>query len=258
VLVGIGAVASVLVLSVAGAAADGLVTGSSTTSSSTPTPTTATSPNAPAGGGGGKNIVQIQNRTDGSLRVDGRVDLSVAPGPNIAPVNMATALSSCKNCQTLAMALQVVMISSHTQYARPQNSAVAVNFACSGCTTIAVAYQYALTVDDPTQVPDSARRLVAQMKSELAGVQGTPGITLAQAEARFNAVIAQYQELIGNLDKQRQETSEDDTPNATPPPSASPGASPAAGASPSAAGSDGATPSPTASPTPSPSPSGSP
>jgi hypothetical protein len=48
------------------------------------------------GGGGGKNIVQVINQTDNRLRVDGNVQLNRIPGPSVAPVNEATALSpSC-------------------------------------------------------------------------------------------------------------------------------------------------------------------
>jgi hypothetical protein len=224
------------------------------TTTSTATPSS--SP-LPASDAGPKNIVQVKNFTNSSLRVDGRVQLGRVPGPGIGAVNIADATSSCTDCQTLAVALQINLFNRNASIITPQNAAVAVNAACTRCDTIAYAVQYNIGVDDPTQVPPRVNQLVAQMKQELAAA-GAQSATLAQAEASINSVIAQYQDLAGYLMTRRDEAvSPDASPSSAPaapatspsPNSAFPSASPdtttpAAGASPS--------PSPTPSPTPTP------
>lgn len=182
---------------------------------STVTPTADTAA-LPAGGGGGKNIVNVINQTDYRLHVDGRVQLNEIPGPNVEPVNLASAYSSCQNCQTLAVALQINLISKSATDVRPENAAVAVNYGCNGCDTVAVAFQYVLSVDDPTQVPAEAHQLVADMKNELATLNGQQGLTLAGAEQQVSAVIGQFQDLASSLDTKRDEATVPTSPNATP------------------------------------------
>jgi hypothetical protein len=191
----------------------------------TPSTLTPSAPSVPSstlsgrtpGGGGPKNLVLVQNLGDGRLKVDGNVQLGRIPGPVAAPANVARAYSSCTGCRTLAVALQVDLITVDTRQATPENAAVAVNYACTDCDTVALAFQYVLTVDDPIQVPDSANQLMAQMRQELHGMQGDPTLTLSDAEVRVMAVLAQFQDLVASLNQQRDETTEPTSPDATPP-----------------------------------------
>jgi putative peptide zinc metalloprotease protein len=159
----------------------------------------------PAGGGGGDNIVQVINQADNQLRVAGHIQLDRIPGPNAQPVNLADAVSTCTNCQTLAVALQVALISTSAQIVIPQNAAVAVNANCTHCTTVALAYQYDISVSDPTQVPSEVNQLMAQLKQELAAIQSDPTLTLDEALARVQVVIAQYQDLANSLSVKQDE-----------------------------------------------------
>lgn len=169
------------------------------------------------GGGGPRNLVKVQNVQDNQLRVDGNVQLGRIPGPMVAPANVAESYSSCTSCQTLAVALQVDLITPDSQRATPQNIAVAVNYNCTDCDTIAVALQYVLTVDDPTQVPDEANQVMAEMRQELKQMHGDQSLTLADAEARVIDVVNQFSDLTMYLDQQRDESMDLTTPNAPPP-----------------------------------------
>jgi putative peptide zinc metalloprotease protein len=172
--------------------------------------------NAAAGGGGGKNVVRLVNRVDGRLRVKGNVQLNRVPGPDVAPVNLAYAYSSCTDCQTLTVALQINLISKTATRVTPQNAAVAANVECTRCVTGAWAYQYVLSVDDPTQVPKDVSDLIKAMDAELNAVHADKSVTLAQAVSRIRAVISQFQQLAASLDEKHDETSETTSPNATP------------------------------------------
>ena len=118
-------------------------------------------------GGGSNNIVKVQNKTDNRLRVKAKIQLNHIPGDNVQPVNYAQAIGSCTNCQTFAVALQIDLRSRTATTVAPQNAAVALNVKCTGCTTVADAYQYVVPVDDPTQVPDNVRDLINQMQQQL-------------------------------------------------------------------------------------------
>jgi putative peptide zinc metalloprotease protein len=181
---------------------------------------------------GGNNVVQIQNYQDGRMRVRGRTRLVHAHGESVAPVNAAYALASCTDCQTFAVALEIVLVSPNTTDARPENHAIARNVDCTRCATVARALQYVVTVDDPEQVPDNIQRLLGSMEREIEAVGRERNIDANTANARINAVIAQFQELGSGLTDQQDQTDEPDSPGTTPAaaPAASPAASPAADA----------------------------
>jgi hypothetical protein len=248
-----GAAGAILLLGGIGVGAEtGTLTGGSTAASPSPSAqaTTSTAASAlPAANAGGKNVVQVVNRTDGRLAVDGRVQLNRIPAPNAGPANLALAYSQCTNCQTLAVALQINLISTHATNVQPQNAATAVNVLCTGCVTVARAIQYNISVDDPTSVPPEVNKMVAAMKAEMARVK-TSSTSLSDAEAGFNAIIAQFRDLAIYLKDSRQQETQANTPGATPMPSASASASPSAEASPTTTSQPNTTPTvtPTSSP----------
>jgi hypothetical protein len=177
-----------------------------------------------AGGAGANNIVMINNHKDGRLTVKGSIQLNRINAPSVAPINLARAYSSCVDCETLAVAMQINLIGRGTNRAIPENAAVAINYECSGCRTIAVAFQYTLSVDDPMQTPKDVRDLVKQLDGELGDIARHPS-TLADAIERVNAVIEEYAALAASLDERRDEATADTTPGAvaeTPVPSPSP------------------------------------
>ena len=174
------------------------------------------------GGGGPSNTVKVINKNDGKFRLKGKVQVNRIPGDSAQPVNDAEAYSSCANCETFAVALQVDLISRTATTIAPQNVAVAVNVQCSHCYTAARAVQYVIQVDDPTQVPDDVNNLVNQMQQQLKAAAQDKDATAAQTEARVDAVIAQFTQFAQNLNNQRGQEDQDDTPGGTVPPDATP------------------------------------
>ncbi len=171
------------------------------------------------GGGGPHNVVKVINKNDNRLRVRGKIQLGRIPGPDAEPENDAEAYGSCTNCATFAVALQIDLISRTAGVIIPKNTAVAVNVQCSHCTTVARALQYVIQVDDPTQTPDNVKSLISEMQQELKAAADND-TTVDQAEARINAVIAQFNDLGQSLLSQRDEKTDDVDPGATAPPDA--------------------------------------
>lgn len=157
------------------------------------------------GGGGGKNLVNVVNQANYQLAVRGSIQLNRIPGPTVEPVNQALAYSSCVQCQTLGVALQVNLISRTANRITPQNVAIAINSECTGCYTVARAIQYVYQVDDPTQVPPEVAAILREMDRELVAVGADPRIGLIEAESRISAIIAQFQQVAGSLNDRRTE-----------------------------------------------------
>ncbi len=118
-------------------------------------------------------------------------------------MNDAQAESCCSRCQSLAVALQINVISRTASLVSPRNAAVAANDACSGCTTVARALQYTIPVADPSQVPQSVLELIATMDGRLKAIEHGSYATMTDAEAAINGVISQFTGLAQDLSDQR-------------------------------------------------------
>jgi hypothetical protein len=203
-------------------------------------------------GGGGSNVVKVNNHSDGRFEARGRVELNRIMSPDVAPLNLADAESSCTDCQSIAVAVQVSVYRRGARSVRPQNAAVAINTRCTRCVTVARAIQYAIPVDDPMEVPRRADQLARAIDRELRSFEGIHDINQIdplQAEARLNTVMQQFQDLLQFVTDARDEREDSDSPTPTPSPPVSPTATVGASVTPSATG----TPSPTASPSATPS-----
>ena len=81
--------------------------------------------------------------------------------------NAAVAVASCTDCQTVAIALQVVLIFSDPDVVTPENLALALNVECSLCDTLASAYQLVLTTGGPVHLTAEGNRSLADIRRRL-------------------------------------------------------------------------------------------
>jgi putative peptide zinc metalloprotease protein len=171
------------------------------------------------GNGGRNNVVRLVNRRDDRLRVRGNVQLNRIRREDADPGNLGMAISSCTDCQTFVVALQLNLISQDARVIAPENAAIALNVECTRCYTVARAIQYTFQVDDPTDVPQDVRRLINDMDRELRRIHSDRDTTVVDAESRINVVIAQFADVAERFDDQRDEKHGD---NGSPAPTASP------------------------------------
>jgi putative peptide zinc metalloprotease protein len=168
-------------------------------------------------GDGGNNIVMVRNHSDGKMRVRGRIRLAELHGSRAEPINAAFAYASCTDCQTFAVALEIALIAPGASTIAPENHARAINYQCERCATVARALQYAFVVDDPSIVPDNVDRLMRDMEREIQSIGRERNITANEANARIDAVVAQFQDLAGGLQDQVEQTIAPTTPDAPAP-----------------------------------------
>jgi hypothetical protein len=147
-------------------------------------------------------------------------------------VNIAFVQASCTDCQTVAVAMQVVIYQRGAHNVSPQNIAVAANVGCTRCITIARAIQWVIPVDDPKEVPRDVDALVRAMDKELrflASVKTLDQITSDEAMNRIQNVLNQYAQLQEYMiDMMQKQTADNATPapSADPSPTGSPSAAP--------------------------------
>ncbi len=155
--------------------------------------------------------------------------------------NAAAAVSSCTDCQSVAVALQVVLIMGEASLIAPTNLALAMNIECTSCETLASAYQWVFTTGGPVRFTAEGNRRLAEIRRAFLEL-------LANAE---NLTLAELQTQIAELAEQLAAVIETELlPAASPTPElGSPTPTPTGTSEPSPS------PSPSESPSPSPSPS---
>jgi putative peptide zinc metalloprotease protein len=115
----------------------------------------------------GDNQALAVNTQDGSSVFDVAVALVwITDGGPVDQRNEAYALASCSGCQTVAVAFQVVLIVGYAEVVTPINAAVAVNYACDDCVTQALAVQLVATLSQPpsAETMSELERVWAQLE----------------------------------------------------------------------------------------------
>jgi putative peptide zinc metalloprotease protein len=111
--------------------------------------------------------------------------------------NTAAALASCTDCQTVALAFQVVLVRGDADVVVPENQAVAYNDQCVECVTYASATQIVLGFDGHVRLTGDGRQRIGEWYRALQGLEDQVAtMTVAELNA---AVQAAKQELIDIL-----------------------------------------------------------
>jgi putative peptide zinc metalloprotease protein len=134
----------------------------------------------------GDNQALAVNTEDGSVRYDVSFALVWVDDDEALNRNEAYALASCRDCTTVAVAFQVVLLVGSVDVVVPQNIAAAVNYSCVECVTQALATQLVVTLPGP--LSDAGRERLAAIWAELqefgSRIEGLP---LTEIRARLTA-----------------------------------------------------------------------
>lgn len=156
------------------------------------------------------NIVIVQNTTDNKFMGQGRVALEIIEGSDVTPGNLAWAESTCVDCETIAVALQLVLYERGATNIAPENVAVALNENCTGCVTVARAVQYVIPVDDPEEVGEDVWGKIKGLNRRLESIQRSTNMTIEEATQRSDAVIADFKKLAEQLKNMDHDDDDDD------------------------------------------------
>lgn len=122
---------------------------------------------APARADGGDNVAAAVNTRDGSSLFRLAFSIRKVGGEIVDNTNSAVAVSQCERCRTIAIAVQIVLVTSSPTQVTPQNTAVAVNYQCTLCETFASAYQFVLGTGGRVRFTADGRRELAEIRREL-------------------------------------------------------------------------------------------
>ena len=151
--------------------------------------------NRPLPPGEGDNQALAVNTEDGSVLYDVTFALVWADEDAVLNRNEAYALASCRDCRTVAVAFQVVLVVGSVDVVVPQNLAAAVNYACVECVTYALATQLVVTLDGPLS-EDGARELAAIWAELAAFGEQIEDVPLAELRDRLTEFEARILEVV--------------------------------------------------------------
>jgi len=141
--------------------------------------------------GEGDNQALAVNTEDGSVAYDVSFSLVWVDDETALNRNEAYAAASCRDCRTVAVAFQVVLLVGSVDVVVPQNLSTAVNYACLECVTYALATQLVVTVPGP--LSDTATESLTAIWAELQAfgeqIEGVPLAELRDRLSDFEARI---------------------------------------------------------------------
>jgi putative peptide zinc metalloprotease protein len=148
-----------------------------------------------AGARGGDNVVVAVNTKDGRFVYRVSLKIQRAPGDVVDEANAAVAVASCDACQTVAVAIQALLVLDDPSVVTPENLALAYNLECSFCQTLASAYQYVLFTDGRVHLTADGNRAVASIRHELHELRHA-GLTILELQAQVDELATQLQEVL--------------------------------------------------------------
>jgi putative peptide zinc metalloprotease protein len=194
----------------------------------------------PGGGSGNDNAVVAINTKDGFDLFRMAFKITRATGDVVDASNGAVAFSSCTECQTIAIAFQVVLIFSDPSVITTENVAIAFNYLCELCESLAYAYQFVFSTGGPVHFTPEGNRALAQLRRDLHALRHAD-LSLDELIAQLKALARRLEqiirtELVSSGPPPDVEVTLEPTPEPTASPSPSPTTSPETSPSPSPTG----------------------
>jgi putative peptide zinc metalloprotease protein len=109
--------------------------------------------------------------------------------------NAAVAFASCTECETVAIAIQAVLIFSDPSVVAPTNLALAYNLDCSGCETLASAYQWVFTTGGPVHFTAEGNRRIAELRRRLLELLRSD-LSIAELQAELDVLMQEFEAIL--------------------------------------------------------------
>ena len=138
--------------------------------------------------GGGANAAIAINTKDGSSIFKLAFAIRQVASDVVDNTNAAVAYASCTDCQTVAVAIEVVFVIGSPSVVTPTNIALAVNEQCTSCQTLALAYQFVIGVSGPVHFTPAGRHEIQDIRHELQELRHS-NLPIDEIRARVAALI---------------------------------------------------------------------
>ena len=116
----------------------------------------------------------------------------------VDPQNAAVAYAGCTGCETVAVSIQVVLVSGDPSVVAPENAAIAVNDNCDLCETLAMAYQFVFgTGDEPVHFTQEGKDRLKEVKKAFKELQKSD-LPIDQVQAQVQQLAQEVNDVVSN------------------------------------------------------------
>ncbi|HJV09012.1 MAG TPA: hypothetical protein VJ653_05000 [Acidimicrobiales bacterium] len=112
--------------------------------------------------------------------------------------NTAVAYASCEDCRTVAVAIQVVLVSGDVGSVTPENVAVAINYDCTECETLARAFQFVYGDGQELEFTKEGKAQLHDLKKRVQDLKHRDDLTLAQLSQELAVIAGEVAEVVEN------------------------------------------------------------
>lgn len=101
--------------------------------------------------------------------------------------NVALAYNECERCRSVAVAIQIVLVVGSPSVVTPGNVAVALNYQCTLCESLAMAYQFVIGVPDDFHFSGEAMSEMKRIRNEIRRLRKLD-LSIPELKARIDAL----------------------------------------------------------------------
>ncbi len=143
----------------------------------------------------GDNTVVAINTHDNSSQFKFRFDIRDEHDDVVDNANVAYAYASCEYCDSTAIAIQIVLVSSSPSTVTPTNLSLSLNEECSFCTTFSYAYQIVRGTNGPMRFTHTGRHQLDAIKHQIDDLK-KQALTPDQLNGQLDAYVAQIKTIL--------------------------------------------------------------
>lgn len=141
------------------------------------------------GSTGGDNTAVAVNTNDDSTKFKLSFKITRVNADTVDASNAAAAVSSCENCETIAIAIQAVVVWEDPSIVSPTNLAIAINQNCTECLSYADARQHVVGTDGISRFTAEGNQRIKDIRADLRSIR-KEDLTPEEIEARVDAASA--------------------------------------------------------------------
>lgn len=140
---------------------------------------------------GGDNLALAINTKDDSSVVKFAFQVRRVMNGVVDQTNAAVAFASCENCRTVAVAIQIVMVMNDPDVVSPTNLALAYNYECTTCETLASAYQFVFSTDGLAKFTTDGWRALVDIRNQVQELLKDESLDIVTLQAELDVLMDQ-------------------------------------------------------------------
>lgn len=145
----------------------------------------------------GDNSAVAVNTRDGATIFRFAFSVRQVMGEVVDQSNTAVAYASCEECQTVAIAVQMLLVSGSPDEVTPTNLAVALNEECQDCQTLAAAYQFVFGTGEELRFTAEGRRKIADIRRRFLGLR-QQDLSIEETQARTDELADELRQVLAS------------------------------------------------------------